>query len=183
MIDIFKDGDKQALVNILGNKEERENHKRTLLLDNQDKTLISVSFNIPGDIKNNVDITRGFGKAVKSLKDYLLINGMDISFQEQLSKPTGPEAYFMIVGKQGAEIKKICIKYEESKQIGRLLDIDVYQLNDEQLRLIDRATLQQAPRRCYICEKPAKECSRNKTHSIIELRAKVNEIFAELLCE
>lgn len=181
MLDIFKTGDKQVLSDILANKEAREKHKRTLLSNNQDKTLISVSFNIPGDIKNNANISQGFRKVINDLEHYLRTNDLTVAFKEQLSKPTGPEAYFLVNSHESTKIKQIFIDYEKDHQMGRLLDIDVYQLVDNRLQLIDRALLQQEPRLCYICAQPAKECARNQTHSISELRAKINGMFEELL--
>lgn len=181
MIDIFKTGDKQVLTDILANKEARENYKKTLLGENQDQTLISVSFNMPGDIKNNEYITRGFYKVVTDLKHYLVKSGLTISLDEHFDRSTGPETYFLIDSQESTKIKQICIAYEKDHQIGRLLDIDVYQLVDNQLQLIDRALLEQEPRLCFICAQPAKECARNQTHSIEELRAKINEMFEELL--
>lgn len=181
MVDIFKTGTKQVLTDILANKEVRENYKIKLLSDNPKQTLVSVSFNIPGDIKNNTDIARGFNKAIADLKHYLESSGLRITLNEQFSKPTGPEGYFLIDSTEGTNIKQSCIDYEKDYQIGRLLDIDVYQLADNQLQLIDRALLEQEPRLCYICAQPAKECARNQTHSIEDLRAKINEIFEALL--
>lgn len=181
MIDIFKTGDKQTLSDILANREVREKHKKVLLSKNHDETLISVTFNIPGDLKNNVDITRGFHRVFMDFKHYLEKNGLSISLDEQFSKPTGPEGYFLIDSQESTKIKQICIDYETDYQIGRLLDIDVYQLVDSEIQLVDRMSLQQEPRLCYICAQPAKECARNQTHSIEELRTKINEMFEELL--
>lgn len=179
MVDIFKTGNKQTLTDILNNKEEREAYKVKLLKNDFGKTLISMNFNIPGDIKNNEYIDKGFNKLVEDFKQFLVDKGLKISFYEYFSKDTGPEAYFLI-DSPSEEIKHMCIDYEEKHEIGRLLDIDVYQIKDNQLKIIDRDLFKQAPRLCYVCNQPAKECTRNQTHSIVELRVKINELFQEI---
>jgi holo-ACP synthase CitX len=180
MIDIFKSGDKLVLEDILDNKEARTNHKIKLLQDYPHQTLIAVAFNMPGDIKNNKYITAGFTKMITAFQQFLTTNNLKISFHEQFDKKTGPEAYFLIDA-AGTAIKQLCIAYEELNPSCRLLDIDVYQLIENKFTIIDRGSLQQAPRLCYLCGKPAKECTRNQTHAIEELRAKINEIFQDIL--
>ena len=63
--------------------------------------------------------------------------------------------------------KSICLKetmvlYEENDKLGRFVDIDVYY---NSINSINRNKL----RKCYLCEKPAFVCGRNKSHSQEEI--------------
>ncbi|CAM3355685.1 citrate lyase holo-[acyl-carrier protein] synthase [Vagococcus fessus] len=180
-MDMFLTGIPQTLLDILDNKEERECYKLKQLAVFPTCQLISIGINIPGDIKNNERIEKVFDLATEAFERYLVDNEIIIRHVRKKYNPTGPEFYALIDSKRD-DIKKLCINFETFHQVGRLLDIDVYQRNDVgELVIIDRDFYNLPSRRCYVCEKPAKECTRAKTHSIEELRTKINEICQSLI--
>lgn len=180
-MDMFLSGQPQTLMMILDNKDERQGIKQMLLRDNPDKTVISITINIPGDIKNNEAISQVFKTAVTAFERYLKDNNVPLLISKTRSLDTGPE-YYAVVNQGDLNVKQVCINFEQFYTVGRLLDIDVYQQSETgELIIIDRDKLQMKPRQCLICEKPAKECTRERTHSIVDLRQKINQLCENLL--
>lgn len=180
-MDMFRSGHSQTLENILANKEEREQIKHSLLAKFPDKTVISITINIPGDIKNNQMIEQVFQTATDAFNRYLNDHHLGILLNKCRLLESGPE-YYTVLDPGEENIKQICINFENFYTIGRLLDIDVYQQNDKmEPVIIDRDALGLAPRQCLICEETAKDCTRNRTHSLMELRQKINQMCQHLI--
>lgn len=64
------------------------------------------------------------------------------------------------------EAKRIAVCLEDTHPHGRVFDIDVLQKDGTP---IEREDIGHAPRRCYLCNEPAKVCARSRAHSIDEL--------------
>ncbi|MGE5708499.1 MAG: citrate lyase holo-[acyl-carrier protein] synthase, partial [Bacteroidota bacterium] len=58
-------------------------------------------------------------------------------------------------------IKQALVSLEETHPLGRLWDWDVY---PGEFLPLSREKLGLPPRRCFLCERPAKECSRGRIH-------------------
>lgn len=175
-MELFSEGIAQTLESILENKEVREAYKKKVLHSYPKQTLISITFNIPGSIKTNPQIERVFQLAITAFERYCRDNELKLIDTTCKLLATGPE-YYAVIDSTREDIKNICIQFESFYQIGRLMDIDVYRLNaEEELVIIDRDQLDRTPRKCFICSNSAKACTRNKTHSIAELRQKINEM-------
>lgn len=180
-MDMFLSGQPQTLLMILDNKEERQSIKQLLLRENPNKTVISITINIPGDIKNNELISRVFEESLNAFERYLNDHHIHVLLKKVRLLPTGSE-FYAVIDQTELNIKQICINFEQFYKIGRLLDIDVYQQSQNgELVIIDRDKMQLQLRQCLICEKSAKECTRDRTHTISELRQKINQLCQGLL--
>ena len=76
-------------------------------------------------------------------------------------QPIG-ELRFFLNGASDLIENFILERYEENDKLGRFVDIDVYY---DSINSINRNKL----RKCYLCEKPAFVCGRNKSHSQEEI--------------
>ncbi len=77
------------------------------------------------------------------------------------------------VGLGGTEAKRRCVAIEAGHALGRLFDLDIHA--DGRLR--SRSGMGLPPRRCLICERPAKVCAAMAMHSAAELLARIGELW------
>lgn len=136
---------------ILINREEKFNFIKQYLKDN---IVITLKANIPGLYK-------------QSKEAYILINYFDrilankgIIKSFELDGADGPMYVYLL--KDCLINKADLIEIEENYSLGRYIDIDIFNkttisLNRKELR------------KCFICDKPAFVCARNKSHKIEEL--------------
>lgn len=162
-------------VTLLDVLEARDNRyeKQKMLVNTYQKTLIVLTLNIPGPEKNNTRIKKGFKIALNYLIKSLEEKKYRIIYKEQNDKVTGNEGY-LIVDQDPESIKRIAIDIEEHHPLGRLLDIDVFSSDMEQM---SRGQLGFERRKCFLCDNYAVECSRSKRHTPEELK----EVLALLL--
>lgn len=135
-------------------------------------TVVSITINIPGEMKDSPVIRRLCDFAVAQVNKCLTI----IAY-ERINTAVGPEA-ILAVGKSADEVKKIAISIEEQWSFGRLLDIDVIAANGGHK---DRADFKTGLRNCLLCEQPAVICMREKRHSLDDLRAAVGVLTDKFL--
>lgn len=83
---------------------------------------------------------------------------------DQTQAATGPEVIIK-TSRPAHEIKLLMIELEESLPLGRLLDIDVLTEGSA----LSREAMGLNPRRCFLCDKPARECSRSAAHPLTAL--------------
>jgi holo-ACP synthase CitX len=90
--------------------------------------------------------------------------------------------HYHLYSTEGAprQIKERCVEFDGALPWRALFDIDVY---DPSGISVDRAGLGLAPRKCMICGGNAKECKRNRVHSIEEQRKRAHELIARGLCK
>lgn len=94
-----------------------------------------------------------------------------------------PEKYYDVLGPYAImafemdplEAKKHCIALETSNPSARLIDLDVYSAQGNQ---IDRASLGFPARPCLVCQCPAVDCIRLKRHSPVEVIAKTHALLS-----
>lgn len=82
---------------------------------------------------------------------------------------------FILFAGDGAEAKRVkfaAVEIEETLLFGRVFDIDI--ITPE--RIISRFALGLQPRHCYLCDKDAKVCARERTHHQKELREFVKKL-------
>lgn len=77
------------------------------------------------------------------------------------------------------ELKRTLIAIEEGTVYGRLMDLDVIQVKDNQVTPISRTQLGLSPRKCYICSAIAKECSRSRKHSVEDMQKAIADILKQ----
>lgn len=177
MSNIFQKGTKVDIPEVLNNRDKRVAIQERLVNEKPTKTIIGAKLNIPGPIKNNAEIKRFYlqemGIFEQKLKDEFSFK----LFLLELDQSTGPESFYIVDG-SSKDVKKACVKFEESKDYRRLFDLDVHNLGQKDL---SRTDLGFPERKCLICGKPAKECGRARTHSVADLQAKVSELISEEL--
>ncbi|MDO5714684.1 MAG: citrate lyase holo-[acyl-carrier protein] synthase [Tissierellia bacterium] len=120
------------------------------------KTVLIIKGNIPGRDKQ---IVEGNFLAVYFL--YLLRkNGEEVYFRY------GAEGllFFLLTDIEPRVLKKEMIELENQHPLGRFIDLDVYREREYK-----REEYCYPPRKCYICNTPAKYCTRSQNHGEKEL--------------
>lgn len=72
-----------------------------------------------------------------------------------LDEDTGCENFY-ILDLPIKKVKQTTIAFEDQAELGRLFDADV--LVKDKNAAISRRDLGPSPRKCFICDRPAKEC-------------------------
>ena len=179
MKNIFENGVPQDIINILKNRDRRVKIQRELLTNSPTKTVLTAKLNIPGPLKNNEDIKYFFEKQLKYFEEQMLINQFTfVKKEEWLDGLTGPERFYLITG-DFERVKHCAILFEDSTQSRRLFDLDVLVSDTGNIRSISRTELSRNPRKCLICNLPAKECGRSRRHQISDLQIKVNKLILD----
>lgn len=173
---IFNEGKPQNIKDVLDNRDRRVDLQKRLLKNKQNDVIISAKLNIPGPIKNNSTIERFFKEQMIKFEDQLLQKGIIFKKEKEwLHSLTGPETFYCIDARP-IDVKMLTVSFEDEFPYRRLFDLDVISRVDGLLRPITRKELQYPSRKCLICERNAKECGRNRTHSIKELQDKVSKL-------
>src|SRR5690554_4314614 len=118
---------------------------------------INLSINAPGFTKN-LNITN---LLIAHIDKVLNIDYID----KEINKNTwqGTQITYYLTNKDPEDIKKQMIEFEDTHELGRFLDLDVYATNRSSS--LSRDTL----RKCYLCDLPAFVCQKNKNHTQDEL--------------
>lgn len=133
--------------------------------------VVCFTMNIAGPYKYSEAIEVCFNTGVDELKKALSGFNLAILHEEYDIGYTGCEGYFAVKGAPRL-IKAVAVKLEDRFGFGRLFDIDVI---DPKLGKLERAKA----RKCLICGKPARDCARNRTHSVEELEKKTDELLRD----
>lgn len=151
---------------------ERRAYRQQELLEKYSGTLLCFTMNIAGPVKNSALIRRGFETGKRVLAERLGAAHIRPIYFEEVNGVTGNEAFY-VFEQDAFAIKEITSDIEDESDLGRLFDMDVLTKTG---RKIDRTEMGRASRRCFICGKPAKECSRSRVHSVSELQEKTKQI-------
>lgn len=166
--------DERLFMEILQAREDRR-FKQADLLKDHGGSLISFTLNTPGTVKDNEMYREIHRLGMEAIINLLLEHGIEIVHQEAIDKVTGSEGY-ILVDFDPIEVKKLLVKLEEGHFLGRLFDIDVFDRNHRQ---ISRTSLNLSPRKCLICNKPAKICIRERNHTYEELISNVESLWSD----
>ncbi|CAM2829589.1 citrate lyase holo-[acyl-carrier protein] synthase [Fructilactobacillus fructivorans] len=169
---IFLNGEPLGIPAVLANKDKRAHLQIQLEKKYPEATIISIKLNIPGPIKNNQMINHLFDVGYRRLLRTQLYN-IKIIDKMGWNTNTGKEE-FLVMNKNGSALKKLAIQFEDHDRLGRLFDVDVMDAHHSHY---SRTDLDMAPRKCLICHHNAKECARNRTHSVEDLQKKISEIY------
>lgn len=120
--------------------------------------VVTLRANYPGRVKNNS--TSAFVVAEISKELERMFAGK-ILYHEAVDMPEGMTVFYVVQG-DASTIKENTVYIEESHEIGRFSDIDVYECYEESS--ISRLELGYQPRKCYICHEDARECAMKKRH-------------------
>lgn len=160
-----------TLAELLDSRENRADHQKELL-KKYGGTLISMTLNIPGPVKDRPEYRRTLREGMRQVKSAL---GQKIVYEEIRELITGPEGY-LCTEMDGLEVKEKAVRVEEGSALGRLLDIDVLTAAGDDVQSISRSALGRPPRRCLLCGEDARVCARSRRHSMEELLEKIKEI-------
>lgn len=125
--------------------------------------------NYPGTNKNTVETDKAYDILRSIIKEKLRIETV---FSMELEGYDG-KSYLAVIDMPPEKIKRITANIEDSMEIGRIFDIDVY-INDGSA--IGRELINQLPRKCIICGENARICVRSGKHSLQETLKKINQI-------
>lgn len=146
---------------ILASRDNRE-AKRKKLIEAYKMPLLVFTLNAPGSIKTSISSNIVFNYYIDIIDRHICIaNGESykasaIKYKEK-TMDVATNEYFAVFDADPKILKDSLVKLEDQEKIGRLFDIDIYDANGEKL---SRGKL----RKCFLCDKPAFECARNKTH-------------------
>ncbi len=154
--------------NILRARDQREEQLHKLLQRFSGMTVIQLSLNIPGPVKQVPGSLSlhdwGKGRLMRRVAAIdLVYTAIDV---------LGPVAFYT-TRLAAPEAKRLCCEIEESHPFARLLDCDVY---DAHGNACDRAGLGLPQRRCLVCDEAARDCMRVKRHSPEEIKEALEEL-------
>ena len=136
-------------------------------------SLIQISINMPGAVKNSPMIRDIYGEALRQVKE--TFPEAELLPESSASRKTGPEGYYLL-SLPGDEVKRKTCFLEDNHILGRLWDLDVYTAQDQQ---ISRSDLGLGGRLCYLCGRSAHECSRSRKHSLEEIHSHIGELYRQ----
>lgn len=174
MTKLFETGEPQDITAVLESKDARVAFQKKLVTDYPDDSILAVKLNIPGPIKNNDQLHRGFNHGLLSLIQLLQATNAAVKLVAQWDKPTGNEAFLTVSGALETA-KRQAVAFEDQDAFGRLFDVDVF--GHGQSTALSRTKLGLPVRKCFICGRPAKACARSRRHSISELQVKISQVF------
>lgn len=160
----------KSLEKILKAKEQRQSIKQ------QNGKLgyasISLNFNIPGYPKSNDQLKKTFFFLKEELYNYLIIIKIDIKKDKikTQSDEAGDICFFPFLQREKNlfKLKKQLEDFEEHHQLGRILDIDLFDINNQTISSGKK-------KKCLLCEDKALICMHKKKHSYEELREYVEK--------
>lgn len=166
-------GPEVNLFEMLDAREMRRNTQLDILQIATDTALLSATMNIPGPVKRSDELAEIFKDMQLAIEEALADTPPSANLYRD--EKTGLE-YFALTTLTPQELKRRMVQLEENHPFGRLVDLDVLWLADDELNSISREDLGLPQRRCLICEKSAKDCGRNRTHSVEDMQAKIVDI-------
>lgn len=131
--------------------------------------LVSFTLNIPGEVKQ-FPLARA---ALDVGLDLLRAQFSTHILQLQVVHPDAGSEGLLTLSLPPEVVKAQTVALEENHPLGRLFDLDVLGADGVPLA---RAALGLPPRRCLLCDRPAKLCARGRTHAIEPLRHRTGQL-------
>ena len=151
--------------------KERLASLQAQLLNTYKMSLVSITTNIPGAVKDTPESRNLLRAAVDRLRAVSQEQSFVIMEERFLYLPTGPVA-LLVVDAEPDKLKLACVVVEESGYYARLFDLDVFDADGKQ---ISRRNLGQPERTCFLCEQPAVLCRRSANHDSRDVLNNVKE--------
>lgn len=161
-----------TLDQLLASRENRWAKQQALLQENPLTTLVCLTVIMPGSVKRNSQsliVARAALEAVRTAFGERLLQ------MEEFDLETGYEAY-LLVSLSIPEAKAIACNVEEQHPLGRLFDVDVIQKDGAPA---SRKTIGRVPRRCLLCDRDARYCMRNHSHTQEEIHKRIDQLVAD----
>ena len=160
-----------TLEQLLASRDRRAAHQASLLRDHPGKALVCLTVIPPGSEKRtdwSVRVAQAGACAVRA--------SLSPVWEEARDLDTGYEWYFLADGTPAA-VKTACCSIEDTHPWGRLMDIDVLESAPSGAVPLSRASVGRLPRRCLVCERPARECMRSRAHTLEQLQERIKYIY------
>lgn len=161
-----------TLEDMLAAKEARANRRGDLLKTNPE-TVISLTINMPGSVKDSPEIRAVFRDGVQKIENTFLVTSSQICYEK-----TGPHGLFCISENPESVKEKAC-ELEASSSWSRLWDIDVY---DSQGKTVSASDRHQG-RSCFLCQELSTVCMREQRHPLEEIIAAANELILDFIAD
>jgi holo-ACP synthase CitX len=164
-----------TLDQLLQARDDRYARQLGLTKEWPDRTLVCLTVVLPGPVKRDARSLKVAEAAVAAVREVLAP-----VYKELYDLETGYEGYFIVEGAL-LDVKKACCGIENEHPYGRLMDLDVIEPVGETVVPVSRDRVGEEPRRCLLCDRPARECMRAHTHSFGEIVQTIDKIlgFAE----
>lgn len=176
-VDIFKTGTRVDIAVVLANKDRRAAFQKQALHEAPKQTLLAIKLNIPGPIKNNDAITYLFDQGMQAFSTLLSQRNIDVQQLARWRGVTGNEL-FLQTESSARIVKQVAAGFEDASALGRIFDVDVL---DGTGHSWSRTELGAEVRRCFICNRPAKECARSRRHTVVELQNYISDLYQKTL--
>ena len=161
-----------TLEQLLESRDRRRDRQTELIGQHPGKTLVCLTVVLPGPVKRDARSMKVAAAAVSAVRNILQPEWDDL-----LDLETGFEGYFIVDGSP-TEVKRTCCFIEDTHPLGRLMDLDVVEAEGETVVPMGRDRVGLEARRCLVCGAPARDCMRNRKHTLDELLAKIDMILS-----
>ena len=161
-----------SLPQLLAARDARAALERDLLARYAGCTLVVLTVVVPGAEKRT-EASLLVARAACAALDKLLAPHCRHRLERDLA--TGFEAYWLVDLPQ-EEAKRLTVELEDTHPLGRLFDADIILPEG---RPLSRTELGAPPRRCLLCDREARFCMRNGSHTREELHAKIAQMIAD----
>ena len=161
-----------SLPQLLAARDARAALERDLLAQYAGCTLVVLTVVVPGAEKRT-EASLLVARAACAALDKLLAAHCRHRLERDLA--TGFEAYWLVDLPQ-LEAKRRTVELEDTHPLGRLFDADIILPEG---RPLSRTELGAPPRRCLLCDREARFCMRNGSHTREELHAKIAQMIAD----
>ena len=128
--------------------------------------IVCLTLNIAGPVKYFPMAERTFEVGCAAVEACLNARCVQVSDNKSYIEDTGCEAFFS-VDAPAEEIKRMMVKIEDRCEFNRLFDIDVLRPNGTK---VQRSDVGHQPRKCFLCDSPAEQCARSRTHTVEQLQ-------------
>ncbi|MBQ1329356.1 MAG: citrate lyase holo-[Mogibacterium sp.] len=157
-----------TLEQMLAARERRAHIQNTMLQGGC--CLVCLTMNIAGEIKRAPLIRLLFERGKAEFEAL----GLEVLDHREIDDVTGCES-FWLVQDDPAAVKTMLEQVEDSFDAARLFDFDVLVSGDGFPVKLSR----NVSRRCLICDKPAAECARSRSHGLDAVKAATGKLLAD----
>ncbi len=158
-----------TLDQLLASRDRRHAKQMALLSAHPRLTLVCATVVVPGPVKRNI---HSLVIANAALTAVLECFRGTIANVEACDLATGYEIYLLSSLGQ-LDAKRRACHIEDTHPLGRLMDIDIIAPEGAP---VPRSAVDQAPRKCLMCDHEARWCMRNRTHSTAELQQHIQQL-------
>ena len=162
-----------TLEQLLKSRDDRCARQRALLEAYPGKSLVCLTVVLPGPVKRDARSLKVAGAAVTAVLEVLRPE-----VHELYDLETGYEGTFIVDGLP-EDVKRACCLIEDTHPYGRLMDLDVVEAEGESVVPMSRGRIGLQPRRCLVCDRPARECMRAHAHDFGEIVQIIDKILSE----